>query len=119
MKKVIFVLFLTVLGGSFSMIKPASALAGDPPPPGKVHVTVKDQQGNKVPGTYVEILNLAGVVRAQGTTDVTGVYLFNSIPPGDYILWVSNVGYFVNSIQILVVSGITTTVSIQMTLETE
>src|SRR5690349_9536605 len=69
-----------------------------------LHGTVTDPQGAVVPGATATLLNTATNQKQVSTTDATGTYHFNALPPSNYQLTVDISGFktkVLESIQII------------------
>src|SRR5262249_39765051 len=99
-------LFLSSLltGGRQSM--PASGLwQNTPPPPGQLHVTVRDQNGQPLPLVFV-ILQQNDKTVAQERTSPSGTALLRQLSPGPYKVLVQKSGFYTTVVAKLeIVSG--------------
>ena len=55
--------------------------------------TVEDPKGAPVPGASVQIVESQRKVVRSTTSDDTGAYLFDALPPGDYSLTAEKEGF--------------------------
>ncbi len=55
--------------------------------------TVKDPQGQPVPGATVTLFSRSGAAGSATTTDSAGAYLFDRLPAGDYLLRAAAPGF--------------------------
>lgn len=55
--------------------------------------TVKDPQGRPVPGAALALFSRTGAAESGATSDSAGVYRFESLPEGDYLLRASAAGF--------------------------
>ncbi len=60
---------------------------------GAFHGTVTDTTGAVVPGTTVQVRNLATHLVREVTTDASGYYTITQLPPGEYSIKVSKTGF--------------------------
>lgn len=60
---------------------------------GSLHGTVTDSQGAVVPGATATLLDPATNQKLASTTDASGVYHFNALPPSNYQLRVDSAGF--------------------------
>src|SRR6266550_588638 len=85
--------------------------------PGAIKGTVTDQLEGLVTNATVVVKDAQGKERTA-TTDSSGKYEFRSLPPGNYDLKVSAVGFTVREEKkVMVKPGATTTLDLQLSIE--
>src|SRR5580692_9985327 len=76
-------LFLILIISAGASAESGASLAG----------TVKDPQGQAVPGATVTILSRSGAAGSATTSDSAGAYRFEGLPAGDYLLRAAAPGF--------------------------
>jgi len=66
--------------------------------------TVVDQMGASIPGSSVEITNVAMGVKTTTTTSMEGTYRFNNIPAGTYDIKITRTGFTTTTLRNIAVS---------------
>jgi sugar lactone lactonase YvrE len=95
--------------------KASITLQAQAPTTGDLSVTVKDTNGNPVPGVSVSsTVQPGGQSALGGTTGTDGVIVFNSVLPGSYTLQASKSGYVSKSEQLNVIAGTVNRVSVTL-----
>ena len=82
-KSLLGLLSCLVFSGALVCAQSGSSLTG----------TVRDPQGQPVPATTLTVFSRSGAAGSTTTSDSSGVYHFENLPPGDYLLRATASGF--------------------------
>ena len=105
--------FLSLLTFITLSIVPVNAQTGD----GSLRGYIKDQQGGILPGVTVTARSEALLQPVVATTDATGYYRLNNLPPGTYVITAELPGFTTHKREgVLMRAGLTFAVDIELAI---